>query len=126
MYLPAALSNLLNTAVSPGFKYKISVEGDETLIPLHIHEQLFLILREDVRSEGRPGEGCRLRRGQRAGLLGTEDNGIRSMREWAKLMGGTFDLSSVPDAGTTSVTSILTKAPERGAEQPPDGLPAER
>ena len=40
----------LETTVPPDLRYDISVEGDEALVPLHVREQLFLILREGVRN----------------------------------------------------------------------------
>src|SRR4051794_18980126 len=48
--LSAALSSLLETAVPPGLECHLSVEGDEALVPPHVREQLFVILREGVRN----------------------------------------------------------------------------
>ncbi|MCA1738922.1 MAG: PAS domain-containing protein [Actinobacteria bacterium] len=48
--LAPALSHLLSTAVPPDVRTEISVEGDESLVPQGMRDQLFLILREGVRN----------------------------------------------------------------------------
>jgi PAS domain S-box-containing protein len=123
--LSVALSNLLKTAVPPGLECSLSVEGDETLIPPHVREQLFLILREAVRNAvshsgaGHLEIGVEVRPERVVGHV--EDNGggfeqaseghgpgggIHSMRERTELVGGTFGLSSTSGAGTKIEASI--------------------
>ena len=63
--LSAALSGLLEDAVPPDLECDLSVEGDEALVPAHVREQLFAVLREGVRnavshSEAGGGGGTRL------------------------------------------------------------------
>jgi PAS domain S-box-containing protein len=123
--LSAALSNLLETAVPPGLESNISVEGDESLIPPHVREQLFLTLREAVRNAVSHSGADHLRirvevypervvarveddgRGfEQASEGDRSGRGIHSMRERAELVGGTFRLSSTPGAGTKIEASI--------------------
>ena len=123
--LSAALSNLLETAVPPGLEGNISVEGDESLIPPHVREQLFLILREAVRNAvSHSGAGhleigvevCsekvvgRIEDDGRGFEQASEGDGagrgIHSMRERTELVGGTFRLYSTPGAGTKIEASI--------------------
>ena len=57
--LSAALSSLLEIAVPPGLECTLSVEGHEALVPPHVREQLFVILREGVRNAVSHSEaGC--------------------------------------------------------------------
>jgi PAS domain S-box-containing protein len=137
--LSSALSNLLKTAVPPGLESSISVEGDESLIPPRIREQLFLILREAVRnvvSHSEAGQlGIEVRvspervvgrveddgRGFEGTSEGDGDNGVpgrglHSMRERAELVGGSVRLSSTPGAGTRIEASVPLNA-NRGAEE---------
>jgi len=130
--LSAALSNLLETTIPPDLGYHISVEGEEALVPPHIREQLFLILREGIRNAishseaGRVDVGVRVYSGEVAGYVeddgrgfaeeeGSVGGGIRSMRERANLVGGTLELSSNLGVGTTMKASIpLKKGPSHG------------
>ena len=48
--LSAALSGLLEAAVPPGVERAASVDGDEALVPPHVREQLFVILKDAVRN----------------------------------------------------------------------------
>jgi PAS domain S-box-containing protein len=123
--LSVALSNLLKTAVPPGLECSLSVEGDESLVPPHVREQLFLTLREAVRNAvshsgaGHLEIGVEVRPERVVGHV--EDNGggfeqaseghgpgrgIHSMRERTELVGGTFGLSSTSGAGTKIEASI--------------------
>jgi PAS domain S-box-containing protein len=58
--LTAALSRLLEVAVPPGLECDISVEGDEALVPPHVREQLFVILREGIRNAVSHSEAGRM------------------------------------------------------------------
>jgi signal transduction histidine kinase len=137
--LSSALSNLLKTAVPPGLESSLSVEGDESLIPPRIREQLFLILREAVRNvvshsearqlgievkvspervvgrvedDGRGFEGT----SEGDGDNGVSGRGLHSMRERAELVGGAVRLSSAPGSGTRIEASVPLNA-NRGAEE---------
>jgi len=121
--LSAALSGLLEAHVPPGVKRDLSVEGEEALLPDHVREQLFVILREGVRNAvehseaGRVGVEVRVSPEEVKGRVrddgrgfAQEDTyhagGLRSMKERAELVGGTFEVSSVPGAGTAIWISI--------------------
>ncbi|MEJ7871309.1 MAG: PAS domain-containing protein [Rubrobacteraceae bacterium] len=141
--LSAALSNLLKTSVPPGLESSISVEGDESLIPPRVREQLFLILREAVRNAvshsgaGRLGIEVKVipdrvvgwvvgcveddGRGFEGAYEGNGDNGasgrgLHSMRERAELVGGALKLSSTPGMGTTIQASVPLNADRGGKE----------
>ncbi len=117
--LEKALADLLESTVPPGMRYDVSVRGDETLVPAHVGNQLFLILREAVRNAAVHSDCERVEVGievtleavtgavQDDGLGfeadGTGNNGgvgLRSMKERAALVGGTFRVSSGPESGT--------------------------
>jgi PAS domain S-box-containing protein len=116
--LSAALSSLLEAAVPPGLEHTLSIEGDEALVPPHVREQLFVILREGVRNAvshseaGRIGVEVRVSSDEVAGCVRddgrgfAEDDvwyaggGMRSMKERAELVGGTFEASSGLGVGT--------------------------
>ena len=131
--LSSALSNLLKTAVPPGLESSISVEGDESLIPPRVREQLFLILREAVRnvvSHSEAGQlGIEVRvspervvgrveddgRGFKGTTEDGDDNGasgrgLHSMRERAEVVGGAVTLSSAPGSGTRIEVSVPLSA----------------
>jgi PAS domain S-box-containing protein len=124
--LRAALSGLLQDAVPPGLECELSVEGDEGLVPAHVREQLFAVLREGVRNAvshsgaGRVEVEVRVSSEAVAGWVrddgrgfAAEDSyragGMRSMKERAELLGGTFEASSAPGAGTAIGVSIPLK-----------------
>ena len=132
--LSAALSDLLETAVPPSLDCVVCVEGEEALIPPHVREELFVILREGVRNAVSHAGASRVEVGIRVSseeVLGyVEDDGrgfveedggytgggVRSMRERAELVGGTFELSSSPAVGTTIRASIpFKRGPGKGA-----------
>ncbi len=121
--LSSTLSSLLEAVVPPDLEYALSLEGDEALIPPHVREQLFVILREGVRNAvshsgaGRVDVGVRVSSGRVAGYVEDDGEGfaeeevsvgggIRSMRERAELLGGTLKLSSDPGVGTIIRASI--------------------
>ncbi|MBV9453558.1 MAG: PAS domain S-box protein [Rubrobacter sp.] len=115
--LEAALNDLLHDAVPPAVRSGLVVKGDETLVPSHARNQLFLILQEALRN-AIVHSGC-----ERVtvelditlqGLVArVEDDGqgfkaeeaypgvgLKSMQERAELMGGTFSVSSEPNKGS--------------------------
>jgi signal transduction histidine kinase len=124
----AALSSLLETAVPQDLECHLSVEGDEALVPPHVREQLFVILREGVRNAVSHSMASRLDVGvcisseevvgyvkddgrgfaeEDGGYAG--GGGVRSMRERAEMVGGTFELSSGLGVGTSIKTVIPLK-----------------
>jgi signal transduction histidine kinase len=123
--LAAALSSLLEVSVPPGVECGLSVEGDEALVPAHVREQLFVILREGVRNAvshagaGRMDVEVRVSSGEVAGCVhddgrgfveeGWHGGGLRSMKERAELLGGTLEASSRLGGGTTIKVSIPMK-----------------
>lgn len=125
--LAPALSHLLSTAVPPDVRTGISVEGDKSLVPQGMRDQLFLILREGVRNAVSHSGAKRITvyvqitpekvfgsveddgRGfdpqeARAG------GGLESMRERAALVGGSSRFESTPGGGTrVEVTVPLSR-----------------
>jgi len=130
--LSAALSGLIEAAVPPGVERAVCVEGEEALVPPHAREELFVILREGVRNAVSHSEAGRIEVGVRVcaeGVVGhVEDDGrgfaeeegatrggVRSMRERAGLVGGTFELCSASGVGTSiRVTIPLKGGPDNG------------
>jgi signal transduction histidine kinase len=127
--LSAALSGLLEDAVPPGLECDLSVEGDEALVPAHVSEQLFAVLREGVRNAVSHSEAGRVEVGVRvsseavAGWVRDDGRGfaaqdsyhaggMRSMKERAELLGGIFEAASGSGAGTAIGFTIPLK---RGA-----------
>ncbi len=123
--LSAALSRLLEVSVPPGVECALSVEGDEALVPAHVREQLFVILREGVRNSvshseaGRMNVEVRVSSEEVAGCVRDDGRGfaeeekhgggMRSMKERAELVGGTLEASSRLGGGTTIRVSIPLK-----------------
>jgi len=134
--LSSALSNLCRTTIPPDLECNISVEGNESLVSPHVREQLFLILREGVRNtvSHSGASDITIRVGvdpeKVVGSVedngrgfaeedGSSSNGIRSMRERAELVGGTFDLSSTPGTGTTIEAFLPLKEDPAGWDAKP-------
>jgi PAS domain S-box-containing protein len=124
--LSAALSGLIEAAVPPGVERAVCVEGDEALVPPHAREQLFVILREGVRNAVSHSEAGRIYVGVNvspaevvgrveddgrgfAGEEGANRGGVRSMRERAELVGGTFRSASGSGVGTSIRVTIPLK-----------------
>jgi PAS domain S-box-containing protein len=124
--LSAALSGLIEAAVPPGVERAVCVEGDEALVPPHAREQLFVILREGVRNAVSHSEAGRIYVGVNvspaevvgrveddgrgfAGEEGANRGGVRSMRERAELVGGTFRSASGSGIGTSIRVTIPLK-----------------
>ena len=133
--LSAALSGLLEAAVPPGLKRAVSVEGDEVLVPPHVREQLFVILREGVRNAvshsgaGRIDVGVHVFSEEVVGYVEDDGRGyaeeeaarggVQSMRERAELVGGTFRSASGAGVGTSiRVTIPLEGGPATGPSHP--------
>ncbi len=123
--LEAALANLLRDYVPPTVEASLSVEGEETLVPPEIRNQLFLILREAIRNavthSGAAHIAVEVDTGQERVVGRVEDDGrgfdpdeirtagtggLRAMSERATLVGATFDVSSAPGSGTKIKVSV--------------------
>jgi signal transduction histidine kinase len=109
--LKLTLSNLLQTAVPPDLRSELSMEGDESRVPSHVRDQVFLILREAVRNAVAHARATEIRVRVRitpdrieaaveddgrgfAPERVARDSGQRSMRERASLLGGVCTVSS--------------------------------
>ncbi|MEV7094832.1 sensor histidine kinase [Amycolatopsis sp. NPDC051045] len=124
--LAKALDDYVATRVPDGIRTTVSVTGDEHL-PDEVCEELYLVLREAVRNvvlhSGAhtlevtvevadaqvratvrdDGRGFDLA----AALAARSGVGLSSMRERLELLGGTFTITAVPDAGTT-ISIVVT------------------
>ena len=121
--LEGALSSLLRSSVPPDVEAELWVEGDESFVPTHVREQLFLILREALRNavshsgcsqislyldivpEKITGavedDGCGFDPGGSA-----NGAGLKSMKERTALVGGTCSVRSEPSGGTRVEVSM--------------------
>jgi signal transduction histidine kinase len=123
--LKDALLGFLESIVPPEIETDLSVEGDETSVPVHVREQLFLILREALRNTVLHSD-CR-RISVRLDIIpekvtgiveddgegfSTEDptwapgTGLESMKERAALVGGVCSVQSELNEGTCIHVSI--------------------
>lgn len=118
--LEVALSDLLNTSVPQSIRSRVSVAGDETLIPPQVRDELFLIVREGIRNAvthsgaGTMTVGVNVTeshvravveddgRGFEPGEREHRDGGtgLASMQERTSLLGGILNLASTPGEGT--------------------------
>jgi PAS domain S-box-containing protein len=123
--LEAALANLLRDFVPPTVEASLSVEGEETLVPPEIRNQLFLILREAIRNAvvhsgaGRITVKLDIGSEKVAGCVEDDGNGfdtdeirtadsggLRAMEERATLVGTDLEISSALGKGTTVKVSV--------------------
>ena len=121
--LANALAGLEETTIPMGVYYESTVTGDEGLVPPHIGNQIFLVLREAVRNAINHSDCARVRvrlEITEEGVIGTvEDDGrgfdpdvahagggLRSMEERASLVGGKFWFRCAPDGGTRIEVSV--------------------
>jgi signal transduction histidine kinase len=119
LVLEEALSEFLSESVPPGMTNRLSVEGEEGVVPDEVREQLYLVLREAVRNAVSHSGASKVSvkvRTDRQGIVGvveddgrgferkprerTEAGGLAYMAERASLMGGTCSIESAPDEGT--------------------------
>jgi signal transduction histidine kinase len=131
--LGPALSKLLGTTIPSEVRYAVSVEGDEALVPPHVGEQLFLILREAVRNAATHSGASQITveldvsperaigrvdddgRGFDPEAVGNgRTGGLRSMRERASLLGGSFGLTPESRDRGTRVEVVVPLAPPGG------------
>jgi signal transduction histidine kinase len=118
--LEVALSELLSVSVPQGIRSWVLMEGDESPIPPHVRDELFLILREGIRNavthsgssaivvkvditEDRvraavEDDGQGFEPGEEETRAG--GTGLASMKERATLLGGTVNLASTLNEGT--------------------------
>ncbi len=121
--LEAELRNFLEVGVPPGIRTRLSAEGDESGVPGHVRGQLFLMLREAIRNavvhsgcesvsvelEVAPEEIVGRVEDDGRGFEdvgGYEGVGLKSMRERAALLDGSFDLTCEPGSGTLVEISV--------------------
>ncbi len=121
--LEPALSHLISTAVPPDMHAEVSVEGDSSLVPQRLQDQLFLTLREGVRNavshSGAKTISVAVEVTPEEVSSSIEDNGrgfdpqgvrtgggLKSMRERAALASGSLRLESAPGGGTRIEVSI--------------------
>ena len=130
--LRAALSELLLDLVPQEMEGKLSVVGDEGVVPAEVREQLFLVLREAVRNTVSHSGASKVIvevRTDRERIVGvveddgrgfdrkppeqTEVGGLAYMAERASLLGGSCSIESVPGEGTRVETSFPLNGAER-------------
>lgn len=115
--LEAALSNLLCLLAPEDARTRLVVEGEESLVPPGIREELFLVLREAIRNAAAHSEArkinveVRITKGEIRATVGDDGRGfersaapvgagIVSMEERVLLLGGSLKLDSEPGCGT--------------------------
>ncbi len=117
--LRIALENLMRISVPDGVGYEVRVEGEEAHLPEYVRDQLYMILREGVRNAvAHSGTGSltveiRISPKEVLALVWdegpgfenseavSEGTGLTSMRERAELLGGSFEITSEGERGTT-------------------------
>ncbi len=119
-----ALAGLGETTIPTGVCYESSVAGNDSAVPPHIGNQVFLVLREAVRNavnhSGCANIAVRLEITNERVIGTVEDDGggfehdeahsgggLRSMEERAALVGGVFRLLPVPGGTKTEVSVPL-------------------
>ncbi len=116
--LRTALDNLIRASAPPGTEVEVEVSGEEARAPSHVRDQIYMTMREGLRNAVSHSGGAKIRMeisiseaevvaavedwgdGFDASSPSSEGIGLRSMRERAKLMRGTFDIASTPGNGT--------------------------
>ncbi len=115
--LRIALENLMRISVSPDVEAEVLFEGEEEHLPDYVRDQLYMILREGVRNavahSGADSITVEVKISPREVIalvwdhgLGfetseavTEGIGLKSMRERAELLNGSFEVTSESDRG---------------------------
>lgn len=122
--LRLALDNLVRASVPPDTEVEVEVSGDEADVPSGVRDQLYVMMREGLRNAVSHSGGARIRIGVSISdgevVAAVEDwgngfdtssesadgVGLRSMRERARLMRGSFDITSSPGDGTRAEARI--------------------
>ncbi|MDQ3506602.1 MAG: histidine kinase [Actinomycetota bacterium] len=122
--LRLALDNLVRASAPPDVEVEISVSGDEGSVPDRVRDQLYMVMREGLRNavSHSGGESIRMEVEISDGevMAAVEDwgdgfdtssdsadgVGLRSMRERARLMRGSFDITSHPGDGTRAEVQV--------------------
>lgn len=123
--LEVTISNYLRSIAPADVVARVSVEGDESLVPPEVRDELFLVIREAVRNAMAYSGARKIR----VGLCTTSDRftaaveddgqgfepeatmkaggtGISSMRERTALLGGMFALNTTQGRGTKIEISV--------------------
>ena len=122
--LRIALQNLMRISVPSGVEYEVTFEGEEEHLPDYVRDQLYMVLREGVRNAiAHSGTGSvvievKISPKQVEALVWdhgegfetseavSEGVGLSSMQERAELLGGSFEIVSGPERGTTLKVSL--------------------
>ncbi len=117
--LRIALQNLMRISVPSGVDYEVAFEGEEEHLPDYVRDQLYMVLREGVRNaiahsgaesvvvevKISPREVVALVWDHGSGFetsdAVSEGIGLSSMQERTELLGGTFEIVSQQERGTT-------------------------
>jgi signal transduction histidine kinase len=125
-------------ATAPGgVSLDVQVTGDESAVPAHLHQEVFLVLREGLRNAFRHAGASVVRvrmrvqptvvlatleddgRGLRGADADTDGYGIVSMRQRVRALGGRLLISDGESGGTTLQIEVpLPKASEPAAARP--------
>ncbi len=115
--LRIALQNLMRISVPDGVEWEVSFEGNEEHLPDYVRDQLYMVLREGVRNAVAHSGSAKISvevgvtpkrvtavvRDHEGGFetesVAPEGMGLRSMKERASLLGGTFSLEPDPEGG---------------------------
>jgi signal transduction histidine kinase len=122
--LELALNNLVRASVPPESTVEVEVSGSEKDLPVSVRDQLYMTLREGLRNAVSHSNGKKIRLeveisagevvaavedwgdGFDVDAAGFEGVGLRSMRERARLMRGSFEITSEPGEGTRSEVRV--------------------
>ena len=122
--LRIALQNLMRISVPSGVEYEVVFEGEEEHLPDYVRDQLYMVMREGVRNavahSGSESIVVEVRisprdvvaliwdhgEGFETSEAVSEGIGLSSMRERAELLGGSFEVVSGPERGTTLKVSL--------------------
>lgn len=128
--LRLALDNLIRASVPPGTEVEVEVSGEEESVPPHVRDQIYMTMREGLRNAVSHSGGRKIRmevsisateataavedwgEGFDTSSNSVEGVGLRSMRERAKLMRGSFYIASTPGKGTRAEIRVPLKRKE--------------
>lgn len=131
--LRIALENLMRISVPSDVEAEVVFEGEEEHLPDYVRDQMYMILREGVRNavahsdadnvvvevDISPREVVALVWDQGPGFENseavTEGVGLKSMRERAELLDGSFEIATEPERGTVVKVRLPLMRRESGA-----------